>query len=127
MKSNPNIFRSNDIRGLADKDLPSEVVIQIGRAYGTYLHRNLGKKDITITVGRDVRISSPRIQEAFIKAVRQTGINVIDIWKHECKELFRKDRLTPRSVEEIVQSFEYQAPQIISKKAKKKVLTIIRS
>lgn len=58
----------------------------------------------------------------------KSGINVIDIWKHECKELFNKDRLTPKSVNEIVQSFEYQTKKIIiSKQAQKKALTISRS
>ena len=59
--------------------------------------------------------------------LQQSGINVIDIWKHECKELFTKDRLTQKSAIEIIQSFEYQAHELITKKAKKKILTIIKS
>lgn len=57
----------------------------------------------------------------------QSGINVIDIWKHECKELFSKDKLTKRSAIEIIQSITLQAPTIITKHAKDKVLTIIKS
>lgn len=60
--------------------------------------------------------------------LQKSGINVIDIWKHECKELFTKDKLTPKSVVEIAQSFEYQTDKIIiSKQAQKKALTISKS
>lgn len=57
--------------------------------------------------------------------LQESGINVIDIWKHECKELFTKDKLTPRSATELLQSFQYQAPNIITKQIKKKIKTII--
>ena len=55
--------------------------------------------------------------------LKKSGVNVIDIWKHECSELFRKDKLTPKSVIEIAQSFQYQTNDIvISKQAQKKAL-----
>lgn len=60
--------------------------------------------------------------------LQKSGIRVIDIWKHECKELFNKDRLTPKSVIEIVQSFEYQTSKIvISRQAQKKALRMVKS
>ncbi|OQX88189.1 phosphomannomutase [candidate division KSB1 bacterium 4484_87] len=73
---NPNIFRQYDIRGIADKDLTDENIELIGKAYGTYL----GKKGLKkFSVGRDVRLSSPRIQKAFISGLMSTGAHVIDI------------------------------------------------
>lgn len=73
---NPNIFRAYDIRGLADQDLTDEVVENIGKAYGTYLRRK-GKR--MVVTGRDVRLSSPRIQSALNRGILSTGMDVIDV------------------------------------------------
>jgi len=37
MKINPDIFREYDIRGIADKDLTSNIVEKIGKAYAAYV------------------------------------------------------------------------------------------
>lgn len=76
MSVNPNIFREYDIRGIADQDLNDEAVERIGRAYGTLMARR-GHK--TISVGRDVRLSSERIQNAVTRGITATGLNVIQI------------------------------------------------
>lgn len=73
---NVNIFRAYDIRGIADKDLTDEVVEQIGRAYGTRMVR---RKNRVVSVGRDVRLSSSRIQQALIRGILSSGIDVIDV------------------------------------------------
>ncbi len=73
---NPNIFRAYDIRGIADKDLTDEVVELIGRAYGTTMIRR-GYR--TVSVGRDVRLSSERIHNAVVKGILSTGLDVIDV------------------------------------------------
>ena len=56
-----NIFREYDIRGVADTELLDAGVEQLGRAFGTYLQRHAGKK---INLGRDTRLSSPRLRDA---------------------------------------------------------------
>jgi len=73
---NPNIFRAYDIRGIADKDLTDGVVELIGRAYGTTMVR---KGYRTVSVGRDVRLSSERIHNAVVGGILSTGLNVIDV------------------------------------------------
>ncbi len=73
IKPNPNIFREYDIRGVADRDLTSDVVRAIGQAYGTNL-RHAGKK--VVSVGRDCRLSSPRIEKALVEGITSTGIDV---------------------------------------------------
>lgn len=73
---NQRIFREYDIRGIADRDLTTDVVENIGKAIGTYA-KNKGAK--VFTVGRDCRLSSPRIHEALCTALQSTGINIIDI------------------------------------------------
>lgn len=73
---NPNIFREFSIRGIANQDLPDDVVTVIGRAIGLFF----GQRDAqTIVVGRDVRNSSPRISQALIAGLLQTGIDVTDV------------------------------------------------
>lgn len=73
---NPNIFREFSIRGIADQELPDNLVTLIGQAMGTFLKRQ-GKS--TFLVGRDVRSSSFRISQALIEGLTQTGVQVTDI------------------------------------------------
>lgn len=73
---NKNIFRMYDIRGIADTDLTNETVELIGKAYGTYMIRKGYKK---ISVGRDVRLTSERIQNAVSKGILSTGLDVVQV------------------------------------------------
>lgn len=57
-------------------DLTPETVYLIGKGAGTYL---LEKNGLNIAVGRDNRLSSPVLHEAFMKGLIKVGCNVIDI------------------------------------------------
>lgn len=72
---NKLIFREYDIRGLADHDLTDDVVLAIGKGYGTYIQTR-GIK--TLTIGRDVRLSGERICNVLIEGLLSTGCDVID-------------------------------------------------
>jgi len=72
----PTIFREYDIRGVADTDLGSEDVEQLGLGLGTYLRRHSG---ININLGRDVRVSGPRLHDALLKGLMGSGCHVTDI------------------------------------------------
>jgi phosphomannomutase/phosphoglucomutase len=76
MKVNDDIFRKYDIRGIADEDLTNEFAYYLGRAFGTYLKR---KNLANLTVGRDVRKSSPRLFENISKGITDSGCNVTNI------------------------------------------------
>ncbi len=71
-----HIFRTYDIRGLADSELTDELVYNVGKAYGTFIKRRGGQK---VTIGGDVRLSTPRIKEKVIEGILQTGIDVTDL------------------------------------------------
>ena len=71
---NLRIFREYDIRGDADLDLPDDVVRAIGLAIGEASYGRTGP----IVVGRDCRISSPRIFTALTDSLR-TIADVVDI------------------------------------------------
>ena len=76
MEVNQHIFRANDIRGVAYKDLTEEVVIKLGKSLGSEALER-GVKDFVI--GRDGRLSSPEMYEWLSGGVLSTGCNVINI------------------------------------------------
>ncbi len=77
---NPAIFRTYDIRGIAGRDLTSDIAEGIGKAVGTILRRrDRDSLPGPVAVGRDVRESSPSLAEAFIEGVVATGLDVIDL------------------------------------------------
>jgi phosphomannomutase / phosphoglucomutase len=72
----PTIFREYDIRGMADVELLSPSIAELGRAIGTYFVRNTGRN---INLGRDCRLSSTRLHDALLAGLLSTGCNVTDI------------------------------------------------
>src|SRR5215472_16331632 len=73
---NPHVFRAYDVRGLVGSDINPDVFRQVGRAYGTLIRRNGGRR---IAVGRDNRLSSNDLKVGFIDGARAAGIDVVDI------------------------------------------------
>jgi phosphomannomutase/phosphoglucomutase len=71
---NPRIFREYDIRGVADRDLPDDVVHAIGLAIGEAASEGPGP----VVVGRDCRLSSPRMFTALTDGIRVVA-DVVDI------------------------------------------------
>ena len=76
MAINPTIFRAYDIRGYADTELNRATVDWLGRAIGTLALRG---GQTTLVVGRDGRLSSPRIYQQLIDALQATGCDVVGI------------------------------------------------
>jgi phosphomannomutase/phosphoglucomutase len=70
------IFREYDIRGVADRDLLTPDIVDLGRAIGTYMIRRTGKK---INLGRDCRLSGQRLHDALLEGLLSTGAEVIDL------------------------------------------------
>jgi phosphomannomutase len=79
MKTNPNIFKAYDIRGIYGEDLDEETAYKLGRAYVTIRREEVDKEKLNIVVGADMRISSPQLKEALIRGITENGANVIDI------------------------------------------------
>lgn len=70
---NPSIFKAYDIRGVYGKDFNETDAEKIGRATVDVL------KLKTIALGRDARVSSPVLFEAFAKGAMEAGADVIDL------------------------------------------------
>ena len=75
------IFREYDIRGVADRDLSDAIATGIGRGFAKMLTANPAgsASPLRVAVGRDCRLSSPRLFEALTKGLVQAGVHVIDI------------------------------------------------
>ena len=72
----PTIFREYDIRGIADEEFSSADIETLGRALGTYLARHSGPNTC---LGRDTRLSSPRLHGALLRGLVASGCHVTDI------------------------------------------------
>ncbi len=72
----PTIFREYDIRGIADQELLSDGVEELGRALGTFLQRHAGPN---VNLGRDTRLSSPRLHQALLRGLLASGCQVTGI------------------------------------------------
>jgi phosphomannomutase/phosphoglucomutase len=73
---NPRVFREYDIRGVADRDFPDDFAADLGRATGAYFAAAGARR---VTLGRDCRLSSPRIHAAFKRELLGAGIDVVDV------------------------------------------------
>jgi phosphomannomutase/phosphoglucomutase len=72
----PTIFREYDIRGVAETELSSPDVVELGRGLGTLLQRKSGR---SINLGRDCRLSSTRLRDALLEGLMKSGCEVTDI------------------------------------------------
>lgn len=72
------IFREYDIRGLVDQEFYIDQIYDLGRAIAYFfLERN--PEVATVAVGMDGRTHSPVINGALVKALQDSGLNVISI------------------------------------------------
>jgi phosphomannomutase/phosphoglucomutase len=71
-----HVFRQNDIRGVAGKDLTDAFVAELGQALAAFYRRH---QVDTISLGYDCRLSSPRFRDLLAKGLVDGGLHVIDI------------------------------------------------
>ena len=72
MKVNPNIFKAYDVRGTYPNEVDETGARAIGAGFVAYL------KAKRIAVGRDMRLSSPALAQAFIDGATSQGADVVD-------------------------------------------------
>jgi phosphomannomutase/phosphoglucomutase len=78
----PSIFREYDIRGIAERDLNAEFAECLGKAYSLYISGRTplaSRRNLTVSVGRDCRLTSDSYAQALISGLRQGGLDVIDL------------------------------------------------
>ncbi|HEX8994544.1 MAG TPA: phosphomannomutase/phosphoglucomutase [Ktedonobacterales bacterium] len=79
---NPKIFGAYDVRGIYPTDLNDETAYRIGRAFAYYLGAD------RIAVGRDMRVSSPALAQAFMRGITDQGVDAIDLGMTTTDELY---------------------------------------
>lgn len=73
MLVNPGIFKAYDIRGIYPTQLDEATAYAIGRAFVTFL------KVDQVLVGRDMRLSGPRLFAEVTRGIMDQGAGVVDI------------------------------------------------
>src|SRR6478735_6895066 len=69
---NPDIFKAYDVRGTYPDQINEDGARAIGAAFVAYLNAR------HIAVGRDMRVSSPALAQAFIDGATSQGADVVD-------------------------------------------------
>ncbi|MFM2411007.1 MAG: hypothetical protein RL481_1835 [Pseudomonadota bacterium] len=72
----PTTLREYDIRGIIDETLGADDAYAIGRSFATLLGRAGGR---AIAVGYDGRLSSPMLEEALVRGITESGLDVVRI------------------------------------------------
>src|SRR5262245_57712370 len=72
MNLDPTIFKAYDVRGVYPSEVNEDAARAIGAAFVAYL------KAGRIAVGRDMRLSSPTLAQAFIDGATSQGADVVD-------------------------------------------------
>ncbi len=74
-----HIFRAYDIRGVYGEDFDETGADLIGKGYAKYLRKKYPNKEyLTVVVSRDGRNSGKVLKSAFINALVESGINIVD-------------------------------------------------
>ena len=79
---NLDIFKGYDIRGIYPAELDETAAELIGRAFVQFLGTR------TVAVGRDMRLSSQPLFEAFTRGATQQGADVVDLGLTSTDELY---------------------------------------
>ena len=69
----PKVFKAYDVRGIYPDELDEEGAYAIGRAFVEEVEPE------NIAVGRDMRVSSPAMAEAFARGASEAGAQVLDL------------------------------------------------
>jgi phosphomannomutase len=78
----PSIFKAYDVRGVYPEQLNEDAAYRIGRALVQFL------KVPQVTVGRDMRVSSPVLAHAIIQGITDQGADAIDLGLTTTDELY---------------------------------------
>ena len=77
-----HIFKAYDIRGIYGQDLTDETAYLFGRGLVQYLNAS------AVAVGRDMRVSSPKLAENLMKGIIDQGANASDLGEISTDSLY---------------------------------------
>ena len=76
MQTHPSIFKAYDIRGIVGQTIDATFAEHLGRAFGS---EAVAAGETAVAVGRDGRLSGPKLAAALIKGLKSTGLDVVDL------------------------------------------------
>lgn len=79
MQVNPSIFKAYDIRGIYPTDMNEKNMVSIVKGIYTFFVDKVGHNNLTVVLGRDMRVSSPSLFKVAKDTLVEMGAVVIDI------------------------------------------------
>ena len=81
MTIDPSVFKAYDVRGTYPDQMDESLAYKIGRALTEFLAAESGRPaaELSIAVGRDMRLSAPDMATAYINGITDGGGDVLDI------------------------------------------------
>jgi phosphomannomutase len=81
MPVDQSVFKAYDVRGTYPDQMNEELAYKIGRAITVFLSEESGKSagELTVGVGRDMRLSAPDMMDSYIKGITDGGADVMSI------------------------------------------------
>src|SRR5450755_1442260 len=76
MHVSASVFKAYDIRGIVGTTIDERFAEHLGRAFGS---EALAAGERAVAVGRDGRLSGPRLAAALVRGLASTGLDVVDI------------------------------------------------
>jgi len=77
-----NCFKAYDIRGRVPEELNVDIAYRIGRAFAEFLSPK------NVVVGYDIRLTSPELNDALSRGLRDSGVDVINIGLCGTEEIY---------------------------------------
>ncbi len=74
-----HVFREYDIRGVADRDLTDPFVRRVAFELARTIQASVEGRRARFAIGRDGRLSSPRIHAALVDGLTAAGVDVVDV------------------------------------------------
>ena len=77
----PEIFKAYDVRGIYGEQIDEEVAYRIGRGFPRVLTEmyDCEPGELSLALGRDMRLSAPELAERYADGMRDEGASVLDI------------------------------------------------
>jgi phosphomannomutase len=79
--TDPSIFKAYDVRGTYPDQMDEQLAYRIGRAFARVLSDLQGTpvEELTVALGRDMRLSAPSMAAEYGRGVADEGASVIDV------------------------------------------------
>ena len=77
-----NCFKAYDVRGRVPEELNVNIAYRIGRAFAEFLSPKI------VVVGFDIRLTSRELNDALIRGLRDSGVDVVNIGLCGTEEIY---------------------------------------